>query len=125
MDSGAKETTGAADPAISPVGSTRRPIHEGKAHAAKSAMLTDDPMRNLAERVLANLRAIKTDPAQKLESLKLLKAAAEAFALHRQMLEALRDRSGPEVRAELDEQLSLFLLLEHECRSQLSDERPV
>ena len=81
-------------------------------------------MHALAERVLANLRAVKTDPAHKRESLNLLKAAADAFALHRQMLEALRGRSGPEMRAEFDEQLSLFLLLEHECRSHRSDERP-
>lgn len=79
----------------------------------------------LAEKVLATMRAIKESGPDRWESPAFLKVIAEAFADHRRMLEMMRYISGPEFRAEYDEQIARFLLLEDECRSQGSGERPV
>ena len=92
-------------------------------------MATGDKVQRGAERLLADIREIKAalaeedDPDEQRHLRRLLKGIRRKVTGHRAWLESLRAdaRAGPDLEA----QIALFVMLEHECRLDEQGERPV
>jgi hypothetical protein len=91
-------------------------------------MATRDKVQGGAERLLADIREIKAalaeedDPDEQRHLRWLLKGIHRKVTRHRVWLESLRD--DPRTGSELEEQIALFVMIEHECRVNEERERP-
>lgn len=103
---------------------------EGKIAEAKLAgdsMATRDSVQGGAERLLADIREIKAalaegDPDEQRHLRWLLKGIHRKVTGHRVWLESLRE--DPRAGSEIEEQIALFAMIEHECRVNDGRERP-
>jgi hypothetical protein len=93
------------------------------------AMATgDNNVQRGAERLLADIREIKAalaeedDPDEQRHLRWLLKGIHRKVTRHRVRLESLRD--DPRAGSELEAQIALFVIIEHECRVDEERERP-
>ena len=83
-------------------------------------MATRDKVQGGAERLLADIREIKAalaeeeDPDEQRHLRRLLKGIHRKVTRHRVWLESLRD--DPRAGSELEAQIALFVMIEHECR---------
>jgi len=91
-------------------------------------MATRDKVQDGAERLLADIREIKAalaeedDPDEQRHLRWLLKSIHRKVTRHCVWLESLRD--DPRAGSELEEQIALFFMIEHECRFNEERERP-
>jgi hypothetical protein len=92
-------------------------------------MATRDKVQDGAERLLADIRGIKAaldeedDPDGQRHLRWLLKGIHRKVTKHRVWLESLRD--DPRAGSELEDQIALFVMIEHECGVKEQRERPV
>jgi hypothetical protein len=92
-------------------------------------MTTGDKIQRGAERLLADIREIKAalaeedDPDEQRHLRRLLKGIHRKVTRHCAWLESLR--KDPRAGTELEAQIALFIMLEHECRLDEKRERPV
>lgn len=92
-------------------------------------MATDDKVQRGVERLLADIRKIKAtlaeedDPDEERHLRGLLKGIRRKVTGHCAWLESLRD--DPRAGSDLEAQIALFVMLEHECRLDEQGERPV
>jgi len=93
------------------------------------AMATGDNVQRGAEPLLADIREIKAalaeedDPDEQRHLRGLLKGIRRKVTGHRAWLESLR--KNPRAGSELEAQIALFVMLEHECRVEEQGGRPV
>ena len=91
-------------------------------------MARRDKLQGGAERLLADIREIKAaladeeDPDAERHLKWLLKGIHRKVTRHRVWLESLRE--DPRAGSELEAQIALFLMIEHECRANEERERP-
>ena len=91
-------------------------------------MATEDKIQRGAERLLADIREIKAafaeedDPDEQRHLRRLLKGIRRKVTGHRAWLESLR--ADPRAGSDLEAQIALFVMLEHECRLDEPKERP-
>ena len=91
-------------------------------------MATRDKVQRGAERLLADVREIKAalaeedDPDEQRHLRWLLKGIHRKVTRHRVWLESLRD--DPRAGSELEAQIALFVMIEHECRVDGERQRP-
>ena len=92
-------------------------------------MATRDKVQDGAERLLADIREIRAalaeedDPDEQRHLRWLLKGIHRKVTRHRVWLESLR--ADPRAGSELEAQIALFVMIEHECRVDREQERPV
>lgn len=91
-------------------------------------MATGDKMQRGAERLLADIREIKAalaeedDPDEQRHLRRLLRGIRRKVTGHRGWLKSLR--KDPRAGSDLEAQIALFVMLEHECRLEEPRERP-
>jgi hypothetical protein len=92
-------------------------------------MATGEKIQRGAERLLADIREIKAalaeeeDPDEERRLRRLLKGVRRKVTGHRAWLESLR--ADARAGSDLEAQIALFVMLEHECRLDEEGERPV
>ncbi|HJS92150.1 MAG TPA: hypothetical protein VJ738_19445 [Steroidobacteraceae bacterium] len=91
-------------------------------------MATRDKLQDGAERLLADIREIKAalaeedDPDEQRHLKWLVKGIHRKVTRHRVWLESLREDAR--ASSELEAQIALFVMIEHECRANEERERP-
>lgn len=91
-------------------------------------MAMEDKIQRGAERLLAEIREIKAalaeedDPDEQRHLKRLLKGIRRKVIGHRAWLESLR--ADPRAGSDLEAQIALFVMLEHECGLDEPRERP-
>lgn len=107
-----------------------RLLYAGQSHPAMlpPRMATRDKLQDGAERLLADIREIKAalaeedDPDEQRHLKWLVKGIHRKVTRHRVWLESLREDAR--ASSELEAQIALFVMIEHECRANEERERP-